>query len=399
MVKSEDKADVVIKILWGILIATILVFGYLLNPAVPNSKKYIAEYKDKYYYQKLDANMQENYGDIYTAVIDRSDRDDIVSISGENPITGLGMDIPLSHSVRSDEDMLRLFTAFTYDNPQFFFVNPHYGMRGRELFDTVYYREITLLFDYDTAKRAEIMTEIEKNTADILQKAAAQPDMFERELLLHEWLVNRCTYQDDKSKYETVRSLSTIQGALTDGDVICGGYTAGMQYLLQKSGIPCASIQGKSLDAQDASHIWNMVTIDGEQYYLDVTWNDSGNHGRHNHFNITTEELLKTHEIFDTFPIETLTATAANYYCRRGLFVDPYSPDTVISKVTLQLQNGEDTLEFRCTREGYTAAHQLVKNGTAFRKAVGAKASGKTLWRYSIVYDDKLHTIALIKKK
>lgn len=61
-----------------------------------------------------------------------------------------------------------------------------------------------------------------------------------------------------------------------------------MKLLLRRVGIPCDVVTG-------GDHAWNIVNIEGENYYVDTTWDDpvpdiKGYISR-THFNVTEEQL------------------------------------------------------------------------------------------------------------
>ena len=63
------------------------------------------------------------------------------------------------------------------------------------------------------------------------------------------------------------------------------------------------------------NHGWNIVTVDGVDYHVDVTWDDAGNPENDDEmhyawFNVTTERILRDHKIQqDGYAIPTCTAT------------------------------------------------------------------------------------------
>lgn len=59
---------------------------------------------------------------------------------------------------------------------------------------------------------------------------------------------------------------------------VCEGYARAFKLICDELGIPCVLVSGK---ANNEEHMWNYVQMeDGNQYAVDVTWNDStGNNG------------------------------------------------------------------------------------------------------------------------
>ncbi|MBQ1210589.1 MAG: hypothetical protein IIX68_02130 [Clostridia bacterium] len=168
------------------------------------------------------------------------------------------------------------------------------------LYDVGYTREA-----YD-AIRAEYEAVAAEMTADLdgltdLQKA----------LLLHDRLAVHCEYDQVRLNAGQITSnfdpSYSMHGALAEGAAVCQGYAEAYSYLLELVGIDnylCAS--------QALFHVWNIVTIDGVKYHVDVTWDDpvwdKTGQVLHNNFLISTEALLATgHNAndFDNTPNDT----------------------------------------------------------------------------------------------
>ena len=62
--------------------------------------------------------------------------------------------------------------------------------------------------------------------------------------------------------------------ALVEGCCVCQGYSLAYKYLIDKlnKDFNCEIITSKV-----NNHAWNMVTLDGKKYYVDVTWDDPTN--------------------------------------------------------------------------------------------------------------------------
>ena len=70
-----------------------------------------------------------------------------------------------------------------------------------------------------------------------------------------------------------------------DGDnatnVVCEGYAKGFQYLCDLGGLDCISVSGSTVGGTGAGrHMWNVVTLDGAKYLVDVTNSDTGSIGQ-----------------------------------------------------------------------------------------------------------------------
>ncbi len=91
-------------------------------------------------------------------------------------------------------------------------------------------------------------------------------DMNEAEKILavHDWLAKNVTYDitlSNESYY--------MESAILKGKAVCGGYTQAFRDFMILLNIPCQYVRSDSMN-----HAWNQVQIEGEWYWLDVTWDD-----------------------------------------------------------------------------------------------------------------------------
>lgn len=137
---------------------------------------------------------------------------------------------------------------------------------------------------------------------------------YEKSMLLHDRLCDAVTYLSGSND-------QTVIGSLLDGAAVCAGYARGYQILMQAVGIPCFFVTGVS---EGIGHAWNLVQLDGEWYYTDVTWDDQMDDENGNiyytYLNVTYDQISIDHtatEYADYLPRST--ATAANFFVKNGL--------------------------------------------------------------------------------
>ena len=376
-----------------IVLCLCVALGGCAFPFAPQfeSEKYLEAFQNNWCYRALGEALQADYGDLYTAVQDGMHADTVVTVAGEKPITGDGVAVTLSHPLKTQEEMHRLYTAFTNDNPQFFFLSRHYGIEGYEKNEDTSYHRMILLYTMDAAERQTAQAALEDAGEAVLAQAAGK-DAFETELFLHDWLAAHCTYE--KKDTETL-SLYDAYGALVKGRAVCEGYARAMQWLLNKSGIPCTLVNGNDRDGN--AHMWNMVTVDGENYHLDATWDDTDDLLRHNYFNLTTDEIGASHKISaDNIGIPICTATAANFYRRTGRYIDTYSRHEIAERIAAAVKAGETTVELRFAEGKYDNAALFIKSGNYFFDTMEKKL-GSPLWSFDL-YGEQTEGILMLVK-
>jgi hypothetical protein len=172
----------------------------------------------------------------------------------------------------------------------------------------------------------------------------SQMTLLEKELFIHDYLTTITRYHTDyKKKDPDNKRVHTPMGLLFDGLCVCDGYAKTFNILLYKAGIPSLYYTGKSSGQDEVSrHAWNIVTIDGKSYHVDVTWNDIdiendtySSNGKilfeHKYFNKSDEEFQKNHEIIvdrgitcsESYPAQHKDKFKA--YNIRGSTVDKFS--------------------------------------------------------------------------
>lgn len=101
---------------------------------------------------------------------------------------------------------------------------------------------------------------------------------------LHDYLVLNITYQsslNDQNAYS----------AIIEGKTVCAGYAKSYQDLLTRLGIKCWYITGFAREA----HAWNVLWLNGECVYTDVTWADQGSYILNRYYNISKEQMARDH--------------------------------------------------------------------------------------------------------
>ena len=136
----------------------------------------------------------------------------------------------------------------------------------------------------------------------------------QKALILHDRLATHCEYDQENydewlldENYEIPPDSYNMYGALVNRVAVCQGYSKAYKYMLDLLGIPnrlCAS--------NSAAHMWNIVTIDGKEYHVDVTHDDPvrdvAGHVSHTNFLVSTKKFnihnINTYDM-DRTPVDT----------------------------------------------------------------------------------------------
>lgn len=195
------------------------------------------------------------------------------------------------------ESQIRLtIKALCDDNPEIFFISSTFGfLISKE-------KNYTCVQLYSSMSPDELQTAINKlkETVDgFYSTLRAGLSPYQLEVLIHDYILATCQY--DKSVVLNADGLPkndthafSSYGALVDKKAVCEGYSRAFQLLLCGVGVKTINVIGES---QGELHMWNAVLLDGDYYFVDVTWDDSDNKAlTYDYFNISEKQLLKDHE-------------------------------------------------------------------------------------------------------
>ncbi len=185
------------------------------------------------------------------------------------------------------------------------------------IYDTSLISEAYLNKDPDSL--SGIDSEIYDKASEVISGIITE-DMsdFEKELAVHDWIVYNCTY--DKKALGVLGGYSENSdnpyGVLYNGQAICKGYTSSFQMFMDMLEIPCLTVYASANGGEE--HAWNMVKIENEWYYVDVTWDDpvpdyDGRLVVHDYFNVTEDFMRETGHEWDSSGLERADNDAYSY--------------------------------------------------------------------------------------
>lgn len=231
-------------------------------------------------------------------------------------------------------------------------------------------------------KRNQIL--IDESVERCLSGISDDADDYTKVKYLYDYIVLNTDYNKNTENDQNICSVFINQ------ESVCAGYAKAFQYLLQQCKIEAVLVLGHSFEE---SHAWNLVKLDGEYYYFDVTWGDpqfgsvkqaKSWYVDYGFFGLTTEELLKTHTIENAFKLPQCTADAYNYYKKEGLYLESFSEDAVVEIIQKQFSE-KQFASIRCSnREVYQAVHQYLIEGEQIWKIA---SDGMISYSEDIQYD------------
>ncbi len=260
-----------------------------------------------------------------------------------------------------------IFTAISYDNPDLFCLGLNCKVYKEGLKT---YFEPTYSLDAENYKKQK--AELEAVANAILKGAEKYTAAYEKELYIHDYLVTNCVYVSP----ETSAIANTAYGCIVNGKASCEGYARAFQYLLSKLNIDNRLVTGESTEDGEnyIGHMWNYVLLDGEGYFVDVTWDDPKTETqvlRHTFFNVTTDDILLEHRnIEQTLPL--CTAKRYNYFVYENAFLNNVE--------TEQLRTSVENAVYNASRRGYKCVE------LRFNDAASLQQAKDTLFNTGVIY-------------
>lgn len=181
----------------------------------------------------------------------------------------------------SVKELKETFEALMCDHPELFWLSNSYSYRYNRYGQCILIN-ISFYFNKDNieVEKERFNNELNK----IVNSAKKYKTDYEKELYVHNYLINTINYTDIVSINQSAYS------ALINKKSVCAGYSKAFQLIMQKLNIVSYYVVGYAKE----NHAWNIVKIGDKYYNVDLTWNDT-NEDKWKYFNISDKDISSTH--------------------------------------------------------------------------------------------------------
>lgn len=200
--------------------------------------------------------------------------------------------------VNTDE-LDRIYYALNYDYPDFFyldFLQYSYATTSQNV-----YIDIPYLMSFEEALR--IKQKIDEKAAKIINAVQGMSEL-ETEEYIHDALRKMAVYDTNTSHPLNAHNLI---GPFLEGKCVCEGFAKAFKYLADMAKLKSIIVVGigGAMGEEKEPHGWNLVRINGQNYHLDVTYDERSQNGyiSRAYFNLSDLEILRDHTIDPKFKL------------------------------------------------------------------------------------------------
>lgn len=198
--------------------------------------------------------------------------------------------VTVESEILTEAELHLVISAFSFDHPEVFWIDSAFTY-----YNTAGSTYLRLSSNMSALQVTESAKQMYAEVREIFSGMPGNLSEFDRELFIHDRLLERCEYADEATRAQGDPHIYTSFGAVVNSVAVCEGYTRAVQLLLSLAGVESYYVYGKG---DNELHMWNSVRLADNWYYLDATWDDKGDKGpSYKNFNITTEQVSKERTI------------------------------------------------------------------------------------------------------
>ncbi len=230
-------------------------------------------------------------------------------------------------------------------------------------------------YQYDANARSSMQAQIDQAVAECLNGISQDASDYDKILYVYEYIIHSVEYNLDASDNQNIYSV------FVGKESVCAGYSKATQYLLQKLGVFCTYVIGTAGDDNQA-HAWNLVSCNGEYYYVDTTWGDPtflAEEGEevaaeekiaYDYMLCDETELFKNHTPDTSVELPSCTHMDYNYYVVNGDYYTSFDPEAILQKMNDVISSGGSTSVIKfSSADLYAAARESIFQETIPRAA------------------------------
>lgn len=266
----------------------------------------------------------------------------------------------------------KAYDALYCDHPEYFWINGAWSAESKSKSGELVLEYEIGCYDYwkYVADKKGYIEDTMTAAKKIADEAQSYSSDYEKMKYVHDYLIKTVTYDKvalkelNKSKQRTSNQQShTAYGALVKGLAVCDGYSKAYQLIMNQLGIECELMVGDA----GGPHAWNFVKLDGDYYWMDVTWDDFDledypNTHSYWYFNVSDDDFTD-HKSEPMIMEPDCTQKMFSFYEMEDAYMKTYSFDGFSDIVTKQNDKHSINVKFSSESEMNKAVSELIKKG------------------------------------
>ena len=269
----------------------------------------------------------------------------------------------------SEAEFLRANSALSLDHPEFYWAgsSTKYYVNRDNMVTSVTYGM--------NGDERETLEKIDALTTPVCESL---PDReYDAYRMLYEYVIDLADYDGAHPEQG-----QTIKSVFVNHRSVCAGYSRAFEYLCRKAGLECVYVTGTAVlnNGENGSHAWNLIRIQDQWYWCDVTWGDPVFEGQgegemnYNYFCVSDRELTKEH-VIDYNPSDlsveypSCPDDSLNWYVLNQAYFETYDEETMRQYVTWRASEGMEkiVMKFSNQEELGKAVYELIEQEKIFR--------------------------------
>ncbi len=297
-----------------------------------------------YYFSHLDTQQKRVYAEIYR----------IITARGEK----------IKVSTLTEEDVDRAFQYVMADHPEIYYADG-YTLTRYTLDNELFKIGFTARYLYDDAEQSRRQARLDDAIETALAGAPVTGDQYDTAKYVYDYVISHTDYEIGVPDNQNICSV------FLNGASVCQGYSKAAQILLNRLGVEATLITGtvSAGDREGERHAWNLVRVNGYDYFMDVTWGDSSfqqaaseetldQRINYDYLLDTTRDLIDTHAISNLVDVPSCTHMEDNYYVRDGAYFTGTDEAQLAELFDRAYAEGRGYVSIKCADESAYAAMQ-----------------------------------------
>lgn len=221
-------------------------------------------------------------------------------------------------------------------------------------------------YEYSVEEVINMQQEVEAVTQECISICQSKASEYEKVKYIYEYIIDTVTYVEEAPNDQNMYS------ALVAKESVCAGYAKATQYLLEQSGVVCATIGGEAIDENEEmiGHAWNLVQCDGKYYHVDTTWGDMDIEDEeepyvriYDYLCCSDADLAGTHQADYEDKMPECSSEDLDYYRMNGMFYDTFDSEQILNvmKNTITAHGEYTTFKFANEKE-YVSALEAIES-------------------------------------